>query len=1009
MPLRLAHTIILILISTIMSGQVIEPHARKFDKRDGLKDDILFNVFADSKGHIWVSGSSGVSRYDGTSFKSFRKEQLTAGMSDVYAFHEDYKGRIWLIGPYALCWIEGNSLYKHPQADTIQKMKLLQNRWIQSMVVDSLDHVWFTLVALAPHTNDNYMFNHIYKLSRDSLMSYNIAEFDNLLKVSPLSSMIFHKGEWLHTGSRKGNGGYYNIKTVRNQLLNDTTFRGPFWGVQPYKKDQFVAVETREIMHFSQDSIFQYIGKPFPADIINFYNDPNGDIWVCTRKGLYRAIGGDFTTFEDHHYYKDNIISGITRDFEGNYWVSTYSEGLLMIPKLEVMRLHWPNEPFKNKIHDLEVFQDNLWFTTREPGIGFIDQKNHLTEVRKFGHRPEIYMQNMNDDFLYVFSQGLENWAVFGRNKFIYLPDTKAYITRLRSITPLRDGRFWLSGFHGFTLAALNQKDYLLSSPYDLKYRSDIRKVIPISEVAGADSIYFLTNGKIHTYWDSIIQPVTEDRLGYPPEEYYFYNMGIDRDKDIRFFISRSGVIFHWNGKKTRIYPEEINRNDICLGGNFLNDSTFCLEYFDLLEDSYGILLLQLGEDLESYTFKGRLDEQNYLGARPSEAISFNKHIWIPTFSKGVIFYPDTITSFNYTPQPKVFIRQIKLPDTIITYPSKLNLNPGQNQMAIELAGIAYRSEASIYYRYRIRERDTSWNYVEQSIVQFGNFEPGNYTFEAQASTDTTNWPVSTAVLEFRIQPKWTQTQIFQVGVLLLGLVFTVGISYLFVRYLSRQNKIKRQLIEMKYQALQNQMSPHFLFNSLNSILYLIDSNQKSSAMKYLTSFAGLIQNVLGQSTEAFVPLIDEIESIQQYLQLEKVQMGNLLEIDIAVADRLKVQELLVPPMLVQPMAENAVRHGIMPKGSGKVKVKFMNREESLLIVIEDDGIGREASQKLAERRQRKRPRLGIKNTRERIAAINQMYKLDIAMNIEDIIIEEQIAGTRIEIIIPKLKNVPVI
>ena len=1022
---RLIYWVFIMLQGFCLCSQIIEPNARHFNQRDGMYNEILFNIFKDSKGQIWLTGNDGVSRFDGRNFRNFRIQMLKKGMGgDVYAFHEDKKGRIWFVGRFGTGYIYGNQVVKHPQCESLAKLKYFQGSWIQSMLVDSLDHVWLTLSGNSARfvTSDFYQLNHVFQLTKDTILIHDISTFAGVKKISSLSSIIPFQSQFLHTGKRAGFKNLQKGSDISQISLNDTTFQSFVYDLITMPKNRFLAIGSREVMIFSQDSIFDYKTDFFYSklDIINSFFDPtNGDIWVCTRSGAYRAIGGNFETFKSEIYFAGKSIAGLTRDFEGNYWFATSSEGLYMVPDLALKRMHWPMENFKNKIVDLEVYKDKLWYTNKEPDLGYISADFKSTTVRQFESKVPINMQNMNEVFLYVFGPSQEVWAVFDPYNFRNLRYAPAYKSRMKNVTPLKDNRYWMAGYYGLLLSELDAKEYIFWSERDLGFKPDASRIIPFGKTTFDDSIYFHVGTKVFTFMDSVHKPITEAQLGFPPDEHQFFDIGQSDDWETKYFVGRrvvdsqgeevrkNEIIFHREARITRIEPKEFGRYEVFISGYFINDTTFAVYYYSIVENNYGVFLMEVNETLDSYKFKAKLDKFEYLEGRVSEIVSYNRHLWIPTTNNGIVFYPDSITSFPRTPAPLVFIRQLELPDTILSYPESIHLAPEQNEMVIELGGLGFRREKFLQFRYRISESDSSWRITDRDIVQFGNLDPGDYTFEVQVSTDTTGWSSNTARLCITVQPAWNETLLFKLVLGLLILLAIAAISFLTIRYLSRRNMIERQMIEMKYQALKNQMSPHFLFNSLNAILYLINSNQKEKAGKFLTSFADLLQNVLNQSSETFVPLIDEIEGIQQYLLLEKVQMGDRLEVAIEVDDDLKIQDLLMPPMLVQPMIENAVRHGIMPRGSGKVKVAIQGDGDEFSITVEDNGIGRNASQKLAKKSGRKRPSLGIRNTYERIAAINQLYKLDIEMQIMDLGDGPNAEGTCITFQFPQMKSVP--
>ena len=124
--------------------------------------------------------------------------------------------------------------------------------------------------------------------------------------------------------------------------------------------------------------------------------------------------------------------------------------------------------------------------------------------------------------------------------------------------------------------------------------------------------------------------------------------------------------------------------------------------------------------------------------------------------------------------------------------------------------------------------------------------------------------------------------------------------------------EFKHRTTELEMQALRAQMNPHFIFNSLNSINMFILENNKLQASEYLSKFSRLIRLILQNSQEAFIPLESELEALQLYLELESLRFENKFEYKIAVDDDVDTTVLKVPPLIIQPYAENAIWHGLM-------------------------------------------------------------------------------------------------
>jgi sensor histidine kinase YesM len=161
-----------------------------------------------------------------------------------------------------------------------------------------------------------------------------------------------------------------------------------------------------------------------------------------------------------------------------------------------------------------------------------------------------------------------------------------------------------------------------------------------------------------------------------------------------------------------------------------------------------------------------------------------------------------------------------------------------------------------------------------------------------------------------------------------------------------RQKSIQeKELLEMEAMALRAQMNPHFIFNCLNSIKSLIQDDEKEKSVTYLTTFSKLIRTLFNNADKKEISLYDEIETCKLYLQLEAIRFDAKFSYAVNTDESIDLKSIHVPALVIQPFIENAIWHGIMPNGTGgKVLLNVVKNNGSVEIIIDDDGIGREAS-----------------------------------------------------------------
>lgn len=226
-------------------------------------------------------------------------------------------------------------------------------------------------------------------------------------------------------------------------------------------------------------------------------------------------------------------------------------------------------------------------------------------------------------------------------------------------------------------------------------------------------------------------------------------------------------------------------------------------------------------------------------------------------------------------------------------------------------------------------------------------------------------------------------------------------------RQLQLETEYNKRLTEIELKAIRSQINPHFIFNCMNSIQLFVMQRDYDSAQKYLTDFSLLIRKTLDMSKLNFVSLTDEINYLTTYLSLEKMRFENRMDYEITVDPGILPNEAEVPSMLLQPYLENAVKHGLtnQKSGRGKLKLSFQQKEDDLVCIIEDNGIGIKKSKELKpENHAQMHVSAGMDLSSNRAELLNKMFNTSIQIEVidkEDLVPDE--SGTIVKITIPQL------
>lgn len=216
---------------------------------------------------------------------------------------------------------------------------------------------------------------------------------------------------------------------------------------------------------------------------------------------------------------------------------------------------------------------------------------------------------------------------------------------------------------------------------------------------------------------------------------------------------------------------------------------------------------------------------------------------------------------------------------------------------------------------------------------------------------------------------------------------------------------LNTKMLETKFMNLRLQMNPHFLFNSLNSIQHLIVSQQTNEAYKYLSVFSAFLRSVLQYSDKTVIKLDEELKMLDMYIRLELLGSDKAFDYSIDIDEQLEPEDILIPPLIIQPLVENAIWHGLMHKEKNRVlTISFKNStDEHMVCTVDDNGIGRDKASSIGKNNlnnfayQSKSTAL----IKERLRLLEIKTGMPASIEVEDKLLEGKSAGTSIRVTIP--------
>jgi hypothetical protein len=313
-------------------------------------------------------------------------------------------------------------------------------------------------------------------------------------------------------------------------------------------------------------------------------------------------------------------------------------------------------------------------------------------------------------------------------------------------------------------------------------------------------------------------------------------------------------------------------------------------------------------------------------------------------------------------------------------------------------------------FRYFLEGLDISWSdFSDARHTTYPHLPPGKYTFRVEGKNLNTGLFYSPLEIEIFIRVPFWRSWWF-IGLMIIFILFAIVLYFKYSidktkKEEQKKAEISKQLAELEMKALLAQMNPHFTFNAINSIQNYILDNEVDKALSYLSDFSKIIRQTLENATKEFISLDEEIDYIERYLNLEQMRFDKQFVYEIKVNSEIDRETTLIPPMIIQPYAENAIKHGLRhKKGKGKLIIEFgMDEPNILSCFIEDNGVGRKTSEKINKTIRKNHNGAGMAITKNRIQKLKEVYKSDqYNVHVSDLLTSDKRAkGTRVEIHLP--------
>ena len=382
------------------------------------------------------------------------------------------------------------------------------------------------------------------------------------------------------------------------------------------------------------------------------------------------------------------------------------------------------------------------------------------------------------------------------------------------------------------------------------------------------------------------------------------------------------------------------------------------------------------------------------------DCIITNSKVYVAT-SKGVNVI-DLSKEENSKLSPIIQLNKVLVNNIPINKNKSQIFDYTQNNFEFDFSGISFKSLGNIHYKYKLKGLEKNWVETKNNTVRYAELPDGEYTFEAYSIAKNIEQSKNNISFSFRITPPFHKTWWF--AILMIGFLLVTLYLYFNQRAIriKKENEIKENISNLRYKALNSQMSPHFINNLIVNINNSMTRDNYKTVEKGIHNFGKLVNLVLKSTKLNLISLEDELNMVNSYIELEKLRFSNLnYKLNTSTLSKEDLEFTLVPPMIIQPIVENSIKHGFTDKEKlNEISLHiYIEKDDYLICEITDNGQG--IKEKLD---QRKSKGISIQNIQERLELVSDNAKKEQFIITENVYDEfSKLAHVKVTIKIPLL------
>ncbi len=908
-------TILLLPFFLKVSGQL--PGFRTFKLGTDNKTVKINTLFKNHQGYLYVCTDNGLYKFDGEKYSRINFEN-EAYNDTATAIFQDRQQMIWVgFKSGRIANIVNHKLsYYYPEEGTPQKK-------ITALLQDKDKNLWFS-------TNGEGVYyikgKHVYLINED----------DGLSDPNVNTMVLTDNGDVL-AGTDQG----INICNIKNGKKNISVL-GPSLGLPDYivtsivdagKNFYWIGLQDKGFClydHTNKKIIIPVAALGWKYGQINSLLYAQKVLWIATQENGFLKYSIDNKKLDSVPLGNaGNNISSLLQDKQGNIWLSSPTFGLIRTPGETLKLISIPGNPAFEHVHAiLSVKNGDIWLNNYNNELIRLSLSNDSYQAQII----KIPGLTVKTDITALYQDMYENiWiGTMGKGLFVLNPYT--YVQRAIMENNIFNNAgilsingsgksVYVSSLQGSMEIELTAENATINNPYryiNYNIKSTGTNYIYTIFKDSKNRIWFATDGNglsmlnnnIFSYFNNKNQ-IKDDHI---------YSVTEDKKGNIWFSTASAGI-YKFDGEKFTNYSVIDGLSDLNIsvlktdnagniiiihkmGLDILNPETGNISY---LNSSQGIPKIN-AEDLGAVT-------QDSTGK-----------VMVSTVN-GILSYSFPENSLQ---KPVSLIESVQLFLKDIDNNRANQYSYDENNFTFNYTGLYYSDPEKVYYQYKMEGLDSNWFITRDRSKNFPKLEPGTYTFHIQSSLNKNFKNADEATYHFVIKKAFFKQYWFIAVCVLLSMALLYWYIKIREASLKKLERFRREKIQFQFEVLRNQVNPHFLFNSFNTLISTIEEDPKM-AVEYAEQLSDFFRDIVNYRDKEIISLKEETDLLQTYFFLQQKRHGNNVELISNLTEQQKI-EYFIPPLTLQLLMENAIKHNAVSKETRLIISLEITASEYLLV-----------------------------------------------------------------------------